>query len=169
MDRNQKKAFVAEAKASFQEAGCSVVAHYRGLTVSEMEALRGNMREVGANVKVGKNRLFQIATKDTAYSNIADLFKGPSILATSADPVAAAKAAQTFADKHDKFEILGGALGEKVLSVADIKALAKLPSLDELRATLIGLLQAPAGKLAAVAQAPAGKMARVVAMKPETA
>jgi large subunit ribosomal protein L10 len=169
MDRNQKKAFVADMNARFQEAGCVVVSHYRGLTVSQMETLRSNMRDVNADVKVGKNRLFKLAAKDTAYSNLADLFTGPSIMATSADPVAAAKAAQAFADKHDKFEILGGALGEKVLSVADIKALAKLPSLDELRATLIGLLQAPASKLAAVTQAPAGKVARVVAMKPETA
>ena len=166
MDRTQKEAFVAELNGVLQSMETVVVADYRGTTVAEMEALRGSMAEEGGNVKVAKNRLAKIAFKGTNFESLSDLMQGPTVLSFSDDPVAAAKVAQKFADQHKSFEILGGAMGEKFLDQAGVKALASMPSLDELRGKLVGLLVAPATKIATVTQEPAAKTARVLSMKP---
>ena len=161
MDRAQKAAAVASLKQTFDEVSVVVVTRNLGLTVAQSTALRGRMREAGASYKVAKNTLTLIAAEGTQYQSIADLLTGPTALATSKDPVAAAKVAVDFAKTTDKFEIVGGAMGSTVLDVNGIKALAELPSLDELRAKLIGLVQAPATKIAQLVNAPAAKLARV--------
>ncbi|MBV9932466.1 MAG: 50S ribosomal protein L10, partial [Alphaproteobacteria bacterium] len=138
-----------------------VVTRNLGLTVAQVNDLRGRMREVGASYKVAKNRLARIALEGTTYAPIGDLLTGPTALATSTDPVAAAKVAVDFAKTTDKFEIVGGAMGDTVLDVAGVKALAELPSLDELRATIIGLIQAPASKIARTINEPGAMLARV--------
>jgi large subunit ribosomal protein L10 len=147
----------------FAESGVVVVAHYTGLTVAEMTKLRGLLRKDGAHLKVVKNTLAQIALDGKGSDAATSLFKGPVVIAYSPDPVSAAKAADTFAKENQKLVILGGIMGDKVLGKKDVEALAKLPSLDQLRGKLIGLLQAPATKVAGVIQAPAGQLARVVA------
>jgi large subunit ribosomal protein L10 len=147
----------------FSKNSVVVVAHYSGLTVAQMQRLRKQMRAVGASVQVAKNRLAQIALKGTDVASIGPLLKGPTLIAHSADPVAAAKAAVAFAKDNDKFVLLGGAMGKTTLDVDGVKALATLPSLDELRAKLVGLINAPATKLAQLSTAPAAKLARVVA------
>ncbi|NBV54121.1 MAG: 50S ribosomal protein L10 [Proteobacteria bacterium] len=163
MDRNQKQAFISQLNADLAQANALVVAHYRGTTVKEITALRRSMRAAGGKVQVAKNRLAKIAFKGTPFeATVSSLMVGPTVLAYSADAVAAAKITQKFADGNDKFTILGGALGEKALDAAGIKALSSLPSLNELRGKLVGLLQAPATKLAGITQAPAGQIARVV-------
>ncbi|MBI1364318.1 MAG: 50S ribosomal protein L10 [Proteobacteria bacterium] len=169
MDRAQKEAFVEGFRATLQEAGVVVVAHYRGLTVEELTSLRREMYKSGAAVEVVKNRLAKIAMKDTPYINIEDLMTGPTAVATSADPIAAAKIAYQFAKDKDKFVILGGALGDKKLSAEEVKALANMPSLDQLRATLIGLISAPATRIATYTQEPAAMLARVLAAKGQQA
>ena len=161
MDRTQKEELVSSLHDTFASAEMVVVAHNLGLTVSEMEDLRTQLREAGASFKVTKNRLTRLALKDTKFEGIADLFSGPTGIAYSADPVAAAKVAVKFAKNNDNFELVGGALGAEVLDLNTVKALATLPSLDELRGKLVGLLQAPATKVAGVLQAPAGQLARV--------
>lgn len=161
MDRSQKADAVAQLNAVFNEAGVVVVTRNLGLTVAQSTALRLKMRDVGASYKVAKNRLARIALKDTAYEGMADMLTGPTALGYSTDPVAAAKAAVDFAKTNDKLEIVGGAMGGQVLDEAGIKALASLPSLDELRAKLVGLVNAPATKVAQVVNAPAAKLARV--------
>lgn len=165
MDRQQKHTFVTDLQTRLQDAQALVVTHYRGLTVAEMQTLRRQMRDAGGEVQVAKNRLAKLAVKDLPLNAATEFMTGPTALAFSADPVAAAKVAQQFADKNDKLIIVGGALNEKTLSAADIKALSKLPSLDELRGKLVGLLQAPAQRLATVTQAPAGQVARVIQAK----
>lgn len=161
MDRAQKSELVAELKNTFSETSVVVITRNLGLTVAQSTALRGKMREAGASYKVAKNRIAKIALEGTAYAPISDMLTGPTALATSTDPVAAAKAAVEFAKTNDKLEIVGGAMGETLLDAEGVKALASLPSLDELRAKLVGLIQAPAQKLASVTQAPAGQLARV--------
>jgi len=161
VDRTQKEELVSSLHDTFASAEMVVVAHNLGLTVSEMEDLRTQLREAGASFKVTKNRLTRLALKDTKFEGIADLFSGPTGIAYSADPVAAAKVAVKFAKNNDNFELVGGALGAEVLDLNTVKALATLPSLDELRGKLVGLLQAPATKVAGVLQAPAGQLARV--------
>jgi len=161
MDRDQKSAAVAELNRTFSESGVVVVTRNLGLTVTQATALRVKMRDAGASYKVAKNRLARIAAEGTAYTSLSDLLKGPTALSTSADPVAAAKAVVEFAKTNDKLEIVGGAMGSTVLDVNGVKALAELPSLDELRAKLVGLIQAPAQKLASITQAPAAQLARV--------
>jgi len=161
MDRSQKADAVAALNAVFSEVGVVVVTRNIGLTVAQSTALRGKIREAGGTYKVAKNRLAKLAAKDTAYEGIGDLLTGPTALAWSVDPVAAAKAVVEFAKTNDKIEIVGGAMGSVVLDANGIKALASMPSLDELRAKLIGLVQAPATKLAQLATAPAAKLARV--------
>jgi len=165
MDRAQKAAFVEGFRATLQDAGVVVVAHYRGLTVDDMTSLRREMRANGAAVEVVKNRLAKIAMTDTTYANIEDLMTGPTAVATSEDPIAAAKVAYQFAKDKDKFVILGGALGDKKLSAEDVKALASMPSLDQLRGTLVGLISAPATRIATYTQEPAAKVARVLAAR----
>jgi len=146
----------------FDKAGLVVVTHYSGLTVQEMTELRRQMLTVGASFKVTKNRLTRLALEGTRFKPLADLFKGPTAIAYSDDPVAAAKAATDFAKKNDKLVILGGAMAGTVLNAAGVTALASLPSLDALRGKLIGLLNAPATKIAGVVQAPASQLARVL-------
>jgi large subunit ribosomal protein L10 len=161
MNRSEKTDAVAALNATFSEAAVVVVTRNLGLTVAQSTDLRNKMRDAGAVYKVAKNSLAKIALKDTQYESVSDLLTGPVALATSADPVAAAKIAVEFAKTNDKLEIVGGAMGDTVLDVDGVKALASLPSLDELRAKLIGLVQAPATKIAQVVVAPAGKLARV--------
>ena len=161
MDRSQKADAVAVLNAVFSEVGVVVVTRNVGLTVAQSTALRGKVRDAGGTYKVAKNRLAKLAAKDTAYEGIGDLLQGPTALAWSVDPVAAAKAVVEFAKTNDKIEIVGGAMGSVVLNADGIKALASMPSLDELRAKLIGLVQAPATKIAQLATAPAAKLARV--------
>ncbi len=167
MDKAQKQAFVSELNTSLQDASVVVVAHYRGLSVAKMTDLRSRMRGEVGTVKVAKNRLAKIAFEGTPYTNISDLMTGPTALSFSEDPVAAAKVAQSFAKENEDFVILGGAMGDTVLDPAGVKNLASMPSLDELRGTLVGLLQAPATKIARVSAEPAAKLARVLTMKPE--
>ena len=145
------------------KTGVIVVAHYAGLSVAAMTKLRREMRGAGGSVKVPKNRLVKLALEGTDAKGIAELLKGPTCLAYSADPVAAPKIAVKFAKTNDKFVILGGAMGSTVLGPEGVNSLASLPSLDELRATLAGLLQAPAGKIARVLNEPGAKLARVFA------
>jgi len=161
MDRSQKAESVAQLNATFKEVGVVVVTRNLGLTVAQATDLRAKMREAGAAYKVAKNRLAKLAIADTDYAGIGDFLTGPTALATSVDPVAAAKVAVDFAKTNDKLEIVGGAMGTQVLNAEGIKALAAMPSLDELRATLVGLVQAPATKLAQLSTAPAAKLARV--------
>ena len=167
MDKTQKQAFVKDLNAKLQAAEAVVVAHYRGTTVAEMTELRCAMREGGAFVKVAKNRLAKIAFDGTPYTNLSELMTGPTALSSSEDPVTAAKVAQKFADDNKNFVILGGAMGDKFLDPAGVKALASMPSLDELRGKLVGLISAPAQRIATLTAAPATKVARVLAMKPE--
>lgn len=162
MDRSQKTEAVAELNRTFNEVAVVVVTRNLGLTVAQSTQLRNKMREAGASYKVSKNRLAKIALEGTEYAGISDLLTGPIALATSTDPVAAAKVVSDFAKTNDKLEIVGGAMGKQVLDAEGIKALASLPSLDELRAKLIGLVQAPATKLATITQAPAAQIARVL-------
>jgi large subunit ribosomal protein L10 len=161
MDRAEKTQLVAELKQTFTETSVVVVTRNLGLTVKQSTDLRNKMRDAGANYKVAKNRLALIALEGTAYAPISELLKGPTALATSPDPVAAAKVAVDFAKTNDRFEIVGGAMGDTILDVNGVKALAELPSLDELRARIVGLIQAPATKIAQVVNAPAAKLARV--------
>jgi len=161
VDRAGKEELVSTLNTVFKDAGVVVVAHYSGLTVAQMQKLRQEMKKAGATVKVAKNRLVKIALDGTDVASIAGLMKGPTILAYSADPVAAPKVAAEFAKTHDKLVILGGAMGTTALNADGVKALATMPSLDELRAKLVGLVQAPATKLAQLSTAPAAKLARV--------
>ena len=161
MDRSQKEALVNELKSAFTEAGVVVVTHQNGLTVAEVTDLRAKLRETGGRFKVTKNRITRLALEGTPYQGLADLFTGPTAIAFSEDVTAATKVAVNFAKENDKLTILGGAIGEKALDVDGVKALASLPSLEESRAKLVGLLQAPATKVAGVLQAPAGQLARV--------
>jgi large subunit ribosomal protein L10 len=162
VDRAAKKQAVEQLNGVFKSTGVAVVAHYSGLTVAQMQKLRSEMKKAGATVKVSKNRLAKIALEDTSVVSIGPLLKGPTIIATSDDPVAAPKVAVDFAKANEKFVILGGAMGPTVLNVEAVKSLASLPSLDELRARLVGLLVAPATKIAQLSTAPAAKLARVV-------
>ena len=163
MDRSQKTDAVAELNRTFGEVGVVVVTRNLGMTVAQSTQLRNKMRDAGASYKVAKNRLAKIAAEGTDYAVLADLLTGPTGLATSADPVAAAKVVSDFAKTNDRLEIVGGAMGSRLLDAEGIKALAALPSLDELRAKIVGLLVAPATKLATVTQAPAAQLARVFA------
>ena len=162
MDRAQKAAAVAELKQTFSEVGVVVVTRNLGLTVAQSTQLRNRMREAGATFKVSKNKLARIALDGTDYLSLGDMLTGPVGLASSVDPVAAAKVAVEFAKTNDKFEIVGGAMGTTALDVAGVQSLATLPSLDELRAKIVGLLVAPATKIATIAQAPGAQLARVL-------
>jgi len=162
VDRAAKAESITELQGVFKASQVVVVAHYAGLTVAQMQNLRQQMKQAGARVKVAKNRLAKIALKDTDAAVIAPLLKGPTVLAYSSDPVAAPKVASDFAKANEQFVILGGSMGKTALDPNGVKALASLPSLDELRAKLIGLLVAPATKIAQLTNAPAAKVARVV-------
>jgi large subunit ribosomal protein L10 len=162
MDRAQKAEAVAELNRTFSEVGVVVVTRNLGMTVAQSTNLRNQMREAGATYKVSKNKLAKIALDGTDYASLGDMLTGPVGLATSTDPVAAAKVAVDFAKTNDKFEIVGGAMGATTLDVEGVKALATMPSLDELRAKIVGLIVAPATKIATIAQAPAAQIARVL-------
>ncbi len=161
MDRTEKSDVVAALGQTLAATAVVVVTRNHGLTVAQVTDLRTRMRAAGATFKVTKNRLARIALEGTPYQPLGELLTGPTGFATSADPVAAAKVAVDFAKTTDKFEIVGGAMGAHVLDIDGVKALASLPSLDELRAKIVGLVQAPATKLAQLVNAPAGKLARV--------
>ncbi len=163
MDRAQKREFVDQLAAVFSETSMVVVSRNDGLTVADVTALRVKMREAGAQYKVAKNRLAHLALEGTRFDGLKPMLKGPTALAWSQDPVAVAKVAVEFAKTNEKFVLVGGALGTQMLDASGVKALAELPSLDQLRASLLGLIQAPATKVAGVLQAPAGQLARVFA------
>ena len=162
LTRLQKKNLIEANNAKFSNAGIALVVHNKGLTVAEFSDLRRKMRESGAELKVAKNRLVKIAVKGTPLESISDLLKGPSVVATSSDPVSVAKGLVDFAKSNEKLVIIGGAFGAQKLDVKAVENLAKLPSLNELRAKIVGILQTPATRIAGVLQAPAGQIARVV-------
>jgi len=161
MDRTEKREFVAQLSAVFADTSFVLVAQNKGLTVADVSDLRRRMRTAGATYKVAKNRLALLALDGTRFQGISPLLKGPTALAWSKDPVAVAKTAVEFAKGNDKFVILGGALGTQTLNPDGIKALAELPSLETLRAQILGLIQTPATRIAGVLQAPGSQLARV--------
>ena len=167
MLRAQKVETVENLRGVFGEAAAVVVTHYQGLSVAEITDLRRQMRDAGARFRVTKNRLAKIAMADTAYAPLAELFSGPTGIAYSSDPMAAPKAAVTFAKRNEKLVIIGGGLGDHLLSADEVRALAELPSLDGLRAKLIGLITTPAARLVGVLQAPGAQVARVLAAHAE--
>lgn len=162
MERAAKKELVTTLNKVFKNTGVVVVTHNLGLTVTQMNTWRGQMAQAGASVKVAKNRLVKLALDGTDVAAITDLFTGPTVLAYSDDPVAAPKITAEFAKKNEKLVILGGALGSMILDAKGVKALADLPSLDELRAKLVGMIQTPATRIAGILQAPGSQLARVL-------
>lgn len=162
MDRSQKSEAVAELNKVFNEVGVVVVTRNLGMTVEQSTALRGKMREAGASYKVAKNSLAKLALKDTDYTGLEEYLSGPVGLAWSKDPVAAAKAAVDFAKSNDRLEIVGGSMGATALDEAGVRSLASMPSLDELRGKIVGLVNAPATKVVRTIAEPAGMLARVV-------
>lgn len=162
MQRNEKEKLVDSLNRAFQEATAVVIARQSGLTVAEISDLRRKVRAAGGRFKVAKNRLARRALSGTKYEGLAELFKGPTAIAFSSDPVSVAKVAVDFSKVNEKLTIAGGALGSQVLDPDGVKALATLPSLDELRGKILGVLQAPATKIAGVLQAPASQLARVL-------
>ena len=165
MDRAAKEKLVATLHDVFDETGVVVVTHYAGMTVAQMTEYRSQIKEVGGSVKVAKNRLAKLALKDTQVEGISDLFKGPTCLAYSDDPVTAAKITVNFAKDNKQLVVLGGAMGTTVMDANAVKSLAALPSLDELRGKLVGLIQAPATKIVRVLNEPGTQIARVVQAK----
>ena len=161
MERAEKREFVTELNQVFKSTGSVVVAHYSGLTVAQMNDLRSRMRVAGGTVKVAKNRLARIALQGTELEGISSLFQGQTLIAYSDDPVTAPKIAVEFAKGNNNLVVLGGAMGATNLDAEGVKALAALPSLDELRAKLVGMVQTPATRIAQVVNAPAGQLARV--------
>jgi len=165
VDRAQKRELVASLNEQWKGSGVIVVAHYKGMTVAQMTDFRRRMKEAGGAVKVAKNKLAKLAVKDTDVSAISDLLTGQTCVAYSDDPVSAARISVRYSKENDKLVILGGAMGKNRLDSNAVKALADLPSLDELRGKLIGLLQAPASKIARILNEPGGMLARVLAAK----
>ena len=169
MDRAQKEAVVDELGQIFESSGVVVVAHYAGLTVAEMQALRAKMREAGGAVRVAKNKLAKIALDGKPCASIANLLTGMTVLAYSEDPVAAAKVVVDYAKENKKFEILGGAMGENALDRAGVEAVSKMPSRDELIATIAGMIGAPASNIAGAIGAPASNIASILSTIEEKA
>jgi large subunit ribosomal protein L10 len=169
VERSQKEKLVATLHHALDDTVCVVVTHQTGLTVAEVTELRRQMRAAGASFKVTKNRLARLALAGTKFEQLSPLFTGPTAVAFSRDPVAAAKVAVEFANKNGKLTIVGGSLGDRQLDVAGVRSLATLPSLDQLRAKLVGLLQTPAVRIATVLQAPGAQVARVLAAYAEKA
>jgi large subunit ribosomal protein L10 len=161
VERSQKKQVVTEFREKFEEAQSVIIVHYQGLTVDKITTLRKKMRELGAEFKVTKNSLALLAIAGTNFEELSSLLNGPTAVAFSKDPVSAAKGIVQFANENDKLVILGGMLNDKMLDVGGVKELAMLPSLDELRAKLIGILSMPATRIAGVLQAPAAQLARL--------
>ena len=162
MDRAQKRQLVSTLNEEWKGTGVMVIAHYKGMTVAQMTDFRKRMKDAGGSVKVAKNKLAKLALKDTDAEGISALLNGQTCIAYSEDPVSAARISVKYSRENDKLVILGGAMGKTVMDVGAVKALADLPSLDELRAKLIGLLQAPATKIARVLKEPGAMLARVV-------
>ncbi len=162
MDKAEKQELVSSLQDAFNASGSVVVAHYSGLTVADMEDLRVQMKEAGGYVKVAKNRLAKLALENADIADFGEFLTGPTVLTYSEDPITAAKISSKFAKSNDKYVVLGGAMGETKLEAKDVAALADLPSLDELRAKLAGLVKQPATKVAAVLNAPGGQIARVI-------
>ena len=165
MDRAGKEELVSHYNGIFEDAGVIVVTHYSGLSVPEMDDLRNQMAEVGGTVKVTKNRLVKLALAGTEQESVSEYFNGPTAIAYSDDPVSAPKVAAKFAKENENLVILGGIMDGTILDAASVKNLASLPSLDELRGQLVGLISSPATKVAGVLQAPAGQLARVMGAK----
>ena len=165
MDRMQKEELVASLNGVFGSANLVIVTRPSGVTVAESTDLRRRMRESGASFKVTKNRLTRLALRGTKFDHLSELFAGPTAIAYSDDPVAAAKVAVEYADDNEKLEIIGGGLFENSVDIAEIKTLAKLPSLEALRSKILGMLNTPAPRVAGVVQAPAGQLARVVSAR----
>ena len=165
MDRAAKAELVTAMHQVFKDTGLVVVAHNNGMVAAQSAEFRKKVKEAGGKVKVVKNNLAKLALKDTPFAGLTDLFKGPTVLAYSKDPVAAARAAQAYAKTNDKLVIIGGAMGSTILDAKGVKALADLPSLDELRAKLAGLLNAPATKLVRTLKEPGASVARVIHAK----
>src|ERR1700754_2914765 len=163
VERAEKREVVAALQASLADAGSIVVARNAGLTVADLETLRVQMKQAGGQVKVAKNRLAKLALKETDNADMSALFTGPTVIAFANDPMTAPKVAAAFADKNPKFVVLGGAMGKVGLDAANVTALATMPSLNHLRATLAGMLKQPATRIASVVQAPGGQIARVLA------
>jgi large subunit ribosomal protein L10 len=161
VDRAEKRELVTGLNEAFSNAGSVVVAHYAGITVAQMNDLRSKMRAAGGTVKVAKNRLAKIALQGTDSERMQALFKGQTLIAFSDDPVAAPKVASDFAKANDKLVILGGSMGATALDADGVKALATMPSLDELRAKIVGMIATPATRIAQVVNAPAAQLARV--------
>jgi large subunit ribosomal protein L10 len=161
MNRTQKQAWIDDTNSKVAKAAIVIVAHYKGLTVAEMTDLRRNVRAAGAGFKVTKNKLAQRAIVATAYEKVSNLFVGPTAIAYADEPVSAAKALHEFAKKNNKLELVGGAFGDTILGKKDIQKLAALPSLNELRAKILCMLNTPATRIAGVLQAPAAQLARV--------
>ncbi|MDF2965862.1 MAG: rplJ [Rickettsiaceae bacterium] len=162
MLKSRKQEFVSELESVYQASSSVIVTHYHGLTVSDITKLRKKLRENGANFKVVKNTLSKIAAQTNDKNEISSLFTGPSAIAYSEDPIAAAKLVVEFANSNDKLKIIGGIVNQQVLDVEGVKLIAKLPSLNELRGKIVGILQAPAAKVVGVLQAPASQLARVI-------
>lgn len=162
MSKSKKQEFVAELESVYQASSSVIVTHYHGLTVSKINELRKKLRGNGANLKVVKNTLSKIALKSNEKNGISDFFTGPSAIAYSEDPVTAAKLVVEFANANEKLKIIGGIIDQQVLDVEGVKLIAKLPSLNELRGKIVGVLQAPAAKVVGVLQAPASQLARVI-------
>lgn len=162
MNRSEKEQIVSSLHEALKQANLVVVTRQSGLTVAQSTDLRRQMKQAGANYKVVKNTLSRLAIVDTPYQGIIEMLSGPAAIAYSQDFVAAAKVAVRFAKDNEKFEIVGGGLGDEALSVEAVQALAKLPSLDELRGKLVGVLMAPMGNLVRVLQAPSGQLVRVI-------
>jgi large subunit ribosomal protein L10 len=162
VERAEKLELVTSLTSVLSTAGSIVVAQNGGLTVADFESLRKQMKAAGGQVKVAKNRLTKLALKDTANADISALFTGPTVIAYAEDPMVAPKVAAGFADKNQKFVVLGGVMGKTALDANNVKALATMPSLDQLRATLAGMLKQPATRIASVLQAPGGQIARVL-------
>lgn len=165
MDRAQKRELVTKLSEQWKSSGVLVVAHYKGMTVAQMSDFRRRVKEAGGVVKVTKNRLAKLALDGTDMAAVADLLKGQTCVAYSSDPVAAARVSVRYAKENDRLVILGGAMGKTRLDWAGVQALADLPSLDELRGKLVGLIQAPASKIARILKEPGGMLARVLAAK----
>ena len=168
MKRSEKKEFVQKLKDEVDTSSTVIVAHYSGLTVKEAEQLRSEMRNNGAKFKVTKNRLTKLALEQTKFKDIADLFSGPTAIAYSEDPVAPAKVAVNFEKKLEKFKIIGGGYDGDQIDLQKINFLATLPSIDELRGRIIGLISAPAQKIASIVKEPAGQITRLVSSKSDT-
>ena len=168
MKRSEKKEFVQKLKDEISTSSSVIVAHYSGLTVDESEKLRSEMRNNGAKFKVTKNRLTKLALEQTQFKNIAGLFVGPTAIAYSEDPVAPAKVSVSFEKKFDKFKIIGGAYDGEKIDLNKINFLATLPSMDELRGKIVGLISAPAQKISSIVKEPAGQIARLVSAKSES-